>query len=106
MAVINNIKELTRGDTGMYSITLYDEDGAEYIPDENDALTFYLLKKDCDDLTEAILVKDIPTDTMMLEITASESAELAKGSYAYRIRLKDSAGHEWTVVKSTLKIIC
>ena len=54
MAVINNIKELTRGDTGMYSITLYDEDGAEYIPDENDALTFYLLKKDCDDLTEAI----------------------------------------------------
>lgn len=106
MAIIKNDKELTRGDTGMYSITLYDADGNEYIPDTNDTLTFYLMKKDCDDLTEAILTKDIPIETMQLELLPSDTAELATGSYYYRIRLIDLVGHEWTVVKSKLKLIC
>lgn len=56
---VNNAKELTRGDTGLYSFALYDKEGAEYIPEEGETITFYLLNKDCDDLTEAILVKDI-----------------------------------------------
>lgn len=30
--IANNTKELTRGDTGLYSITLYDAEGGEYIP--------------------------------------------------------------------------
>lgn len=102
----NNIKEITRGDTGLFSVTLYDAEGAEYIPTEGETLTFYLLKKDCDDLTEAILVKDIPINTMQLELTASDTRALQKGSYPYRIRIIDTLGHEWTVVKSTLKIIC
>lgn len=106
MAIIRNDKELTRGDTGMYSITLYDADGNEYIPDPNDTLTFYLMKKDCDDLTEAILTKDIPTNTMQLELLPSDTASLDTGSYSYRIRLNDGNGHEWTVVKSKLKLIC
>lgn len=104
--VVNNSKEITRGDTGLFSVTLYDAEGAEYIPTEGETLTFYLLRKDCDDLTEAILVKDIPINTMQLELTASDTRELQKGSYPYRIRIIDTLGHEWTVVKSTLKIIC
>lgn len=103
---INNSKELTRGDTGLYSITLYDGDGDQYIPSEGEAVTFYLLKKNCDDLTEAILTKDIPVSTMELELEPSDTQDLAVGTYSYRIRIKDLAGHEWTVVKSTLKIIC
>ena len=104
--VINNSKELTKGDTGMYSITLYDGDGAEYIPDEGESLTFYLMKKNCDDLTEAILVKDIPVSTMQLELEPSDTRDLAVGTYYYRIRIRDLADHEWTVVKSQLKLIC
>lgn len=103
---VNNAKELTRGDTGLYSFALYDKEGTEYIPEEGETITFYLLNKDCDDLTEAILVKDIPVSTMQLELEASETANLSTGKYAYRIRLRDTLGHEWTVVKSTLKIIC
>ena len=68
--VVNNSKEITRGDTGLFSVTLYDAEGAEYIPTEGETLTFYLMKKDCDDLTEAILVKDIPVDTMQLELAS------------------------------------
>lgn len=104
--VVNNSKEITRGDTGLFSVTLYDAEGDEYIPTEGETLTFYLMKKDCDDLTEAILVKDIPVDTMQLELEPSDTRDLQTGSYAYRIRLRDTIGHEWTVVKSKLKIIC
>ena len=34
--VVNNSKEITRGDTGMFSITLYDAEGVEYIPTEGE----------------------------------------------------------------------
>ena len=106
MAMINNQKELTRGDTGLYTITLYDSDGSEYIPDENEIVTFYLLKKNCDDLEDAILTKDIPTDTMLLELEPSDTLGLQTATYPYRIRLRDAVGHEWTVIKSQIKIIC
>lgn len=106
MAIINNSKELTRGDTAIFSVTLRDLDGDEYIPSANETLTFYLLKKDCDDLTKAVLVKDIPTNRMELELTPSETKELDTGSYSYRIRLRDEEAHEWTVVKSKIKVIC
>ena len=104
--MINNTKELIKGDTGLYSLTLYDADGHEYEPAEGASLTFYLMKKDCDDLTEALIIKPIPIETMQLELLPSDTAELATGSYYYRIRLIDPVGHEWTVVKSKLKLIC
>lgn len=102
----SNAKELTRGDTGLYSITLYDSNGDQYIPAEGEALVFYLLNKNCDDVSEAILTKNIPIETMQLELEPSDTRDLAIGTYAYRIRVKDTAGHEWTVVKSSIKIIC
>lgn len=104
--VINNAKELTRGDTGLYTITLYDASGNEYVPSQDETVTFYLLKKNCDDLSDAILAKDIPTDTMLLELEPSDTISLQTGTYPYRIRLRDAVGHEWTVIKSQLKIIC
>lgn len=106
MATYNNMKELTRGDTGLYTITLYDAEGNEYVPTEGEVVTFYLLKKNCDDLSEAILVKDIPIDTMLLELEPSDTIDLQTSTYSYRIRLRDTVGHEWTVIKSQLKIIC
>lgn len=106
MALIKNDKELTRGDTGLFSITLYAADGTEYVPTEGEMVTFYLLKKNCDDLSDAILTKDIPISEMLLELTPSETANLDTGTYPYRIRLRDTVGHEWTVIKSQLKIIC
>lgn len=106
MATFNNMKEHTRGDTGLFSITLYDAEGAEYIPTEGETLTFYLMEKNCDDLTEAILVKDIPVSTMQLELEPSDTINLATKTYSYRIRIRDTVGHEWTVVKSTFKLIC
>lgn len=106
MAIMNNSKEVTRGDTGLFSIALFDADGDPYVPDPNDVLTFYLLDKDCDELSDAVLTKVIPTNTMQLELLPSETAALSIKTYAYRIRIKDTFNHEWTVVKSKLKVIC
>lgn len=106
MATMNNTKELTRGDTGMYSIYLYDEEGDALVPSASDTVTFYLLGKDCDDLSTALIIKDIPTNTMKLELEPSDTASLNTGTYPYRIRYKDAVGHEFTVVKSKLKIVC
>lgn len=104
--IVNNAKEHTRGDTGLFSITLYDLEGTEYIPTDGETLTFYLMDKNCDELTEAILVKDIPVDTMQLELEPSDTRDLPTKTYSYRIRIRDTVGHEWTVVKSTFKLIC
>ena len=102
---INNNKEVTRGDTAMFSVTLYDQEGTEYIPTTGEIVRFYLLKKGCDDLDDALLVKDIPIDTMQLELTPSET-DIATGTYPYKVRLIDQLGHEWTAIKAQLKIIC
>lgn len=106
MAIINNEKEVTRGDTSLFSVSLYDAEGAEYVPVEGDVLTFYLLNKGCDEISEAILTKNIPISTMQLELTPSETASLSLGTYAYRVRIRDTFGHEWTVIKSKIKVIC
>ena len=106
MAKFNNDREATKGDTAMWSLTLYDEQGDEYTPSVGESLMFYLLKKDCDDLDEALLTKSIPIPSMQLELTPSETGSLAVGSYAYKVRLTDTLGHEWTVIKAKLKVTC
>lgn len=105
MATFNNTKEQTRGDSGLFSITLYDQEGAEYIPSVGEIVRFYLLKKNCDDLADALLTKDIPISTMQLELTPQET-DIPVGTYQYKVRLIDQLGHEWTVIKSQIKIIC
>lgn len=106
MAMINNSKEITRGDTALFSITLYGVDGEEYIPTTGEVVTFYLLKKNCDDLDSALLTKEIDIEAMQLELTPAETKALDTGTYAYRVRIRDILGREYTVIKSTLKVIC
>ena len=106
MARFNNDREATKGDTAMWSLTLYDEQGDAYVPSVGEVLTFYLLKKECDDLSEALLTKNIPIPGMQLELTPQETGALAVGSYAYKVRITDLGGHEWTVIKAKLKVIC
>lgn len=106
MAIIRNDKEITRGDTALFSITLYGIDGEEYIPTPGEVVTFYLLKKNCDELEDALIVKDVPIPDMQLELTPSETRSLDTGTYPYRVRLRDVLGREYTVIKSTLKVVC
>ena len=75
---------LVQGDTLQTLITLKYPDGSIYEPEEGDKLRF-ALKMEIDD-ENPIIVKEIPTDTMTLELT-SEETDLEVGNYIYDIEL-------------------
>lgn len=69
----NNII-LTRGDTLVTSVTIYDESGEIYTPGKDDVVRF-ALKKNYNDETPIIL-KVIPSDTMVLRLESSDTKQL------------------------------
>ena len=93
---------LVQGDTLQTLITLKYPDGSIYEPEEGDKLRF-ALKMEIDD-ENPIIVKEIPTETMTLELTSDET-KLEVGSYVYDIEL--SVGdYVNTVIPNAKMIIC
>ncbi len=87
---------LTRGDTGILEISLVDGDGNPYIPIEGDRLRFAMKKKFTD--PDCLILKQIPLDTMLLEIKPEDTKSLAFSRYVYDIEFTDSVGHVSTVI--------
>lgn len=96
--------ELTRGDTGLFTVYLVDEDNMSYTPQAGSTLRFALSKKYGSTRSECLVVKDIPIDTMTLEIEPSDTKTLAFGDYVYDIELTDPFGRVSTVVMAKFKI--
>ena len=93
---------LVQGDTLQVLISLKYGDGTEYEPEPGDKLRF-ALKMDIDD-ENPIIIKEIPTDTMTLELTPEET-NLEVGNYVYDIEL--SVGdYVNTVIPNAKMIIC
>lgn len=81
----NNII-LTRGDTLVTNITIYDESGEVYIPGDTDKIRFAIKKTYNDE--EPILLKNIPVDTMVLRLESSDTKLLEQpASYVYDIQI-------------------
>lgn len=99
----NNIV-LTRGDTGIFSVSLVQEDGEEYTPQEGSSMRFALAKKYGSTKGECLIVKDIPTDTMVLEIEPGDTDELPFGDYLYDIEFTDQFGRVSTVIMAKFKV--
>ena len=93
---------LVQGDTLQALITLKYPDGTIYEPEENDRLRF-ALKVDIED-ESPLIVKEIPTDTMTLELT-SEETDLEVGQYVYDIELS-IGDYVNTVIPNAKMIIC
>ena len=93
---------LVQGDTLQTLITLKYPDGSIYEPEEGDRLRF-ALKMDIDD-ENPIIVKEIPTDTMTLELTSDET-DLEVGNYIYDIELS-IGDYVNTVIPNAKMIIC
>lgn len=100
----HNDIELTRGDTGLFTIELKSTDGEDYEPQEGSSLRFAVAKKYGATESECDLIKEIPIDTMTLEITAEESKALPFGNYLYDIQFTDPFGRVSTVIMAKLKI--
>lgn len=94
---------LTRGDTFTALITITDSDGNVYIPNTGDKIRF-AMKTDYSD-EAPLLVKDIPIDTMILELEPGDTKSLAFGKYVYDIELTKATGEVDTfITKAILKL--
>lgn len=100
----NNNISITRGDTGIFTISLVDKDGEPYIPAEGSSIRFAMSKKYGSTQGDLLIEKDIPIDTMTLELEPNDTKHLNFGSYLYDIQLTDEAGRVSTVVMANVKI--
>ena len=94
---------LTRGDTFMVAIEMYDSEGNVYTPSEGDAIRF-AAKASYEDIIP-LIKKDIPINTMLLELEPKDTKELPFGTYVYDIQLTKSSGEVDTFIsKAKLKL--
>lgn len=93
---------LTRGDTLLAHVTPKQGD-EEYIPQDGDHIRFAMKKSYRD--TEALIVKQIPIDTCLLELEPEDTKELQMDkTYVYDIELTYADGKVDTFISGTLKL--
>lgn len=88
---------LTRGDTLAVQVVIK-RDGEPYSPEDGDQVRFALkhnkLKSDksgyIDD--DPLIVKDIPIDTLVLQLDPEDTRDLAFGTYVYDIEITFADG--------------
>lgn len=99
----NNII-LTRGDTLLLEIKMIKQ-GETYIPIEGETLRFAMKNKYSDPDQKVILVKNIPIDTLILELEPEDTKNLPmRSKYVYDIQFTDIDGRVDTFIKGTLTI--
>lgn len=102
-----NTIHLTRGDTFQTQIIIK-QDGEEYIPDPGDIIRFAAKR---DELNhngtqfldkEPLILKEIPTDTMILRLDPEDTAGLDFDVYAYDIEITMVSGRVDTFISDKL----
>lgn len=93
---------LTRGDTCIVQIVVKDDKDADYVPTAGDNIRFACKKTYNDD--EVLIMKDIPTDTLILKIDPEDTKDLVFGDYVYDIQLTKANGDVDTFI-TTSKLI-
>jgi len=86
----DNTIMLTRGDTARIQVTITSADGSVYEPTEADHVRFAVKKRYTD--KEPLLLIDIPTSTMLLEILPEHTSSLSFGTYRYDIQITMADG--------------
>lgn len=89
---------LTRGDSAYITISLKNNSGATYTPVSGDKIYFRL--KEGIFGNNLLLVKEINTSTLRLELTPSDTANLNFATYRYEIELVTASGDRFTVIEN------
>ena len=88
---------MTRGDTFVAKVKIT-KDGEEYTPEPGDVVRFAVkhseLNEDKSDYVdkEPLILKDIPIETMLLQLDPENTKHLAFGTYVYDIEITFSDG--------------
>lgn len=94
---------LTRGDTFMADIKIFQQNGDQYVPVEGDTIRF-ALKKAVNN-TEVLIERDIPISTMMLVLNPEDTKKLEFGKYVYDIQLTKASGEVDTFITKSMFIL-
>ena len=96
---------LTRGDTFKGQISVTDKDGNPYELQEGDTVRFAMKKSYLDADEDVLIVKQIPTDTLILTLNPEDTKELPFGTYVYDVQLTSAAGEVDTfITKASLTL--
>lgn len=91
----NNI-HLTRGDTMFLEIQLTNENGNEYTPAETDRV-FFRVKRNAN-AKEVLISKEIPTDSMVLQLDEADTKDMKFGTYYYEVELVTGDNYHFTAI--------
>ena len=94
---------LTRGDTAYLEIELITQMGESYTPVYGDKL-FFRLKKSANK-GSLLLEKEININTLTLELSPEDTANLEFGSYCYEVELVTALGQHFTVIENATFIL-
>ena len=83
----NNINiRIIKGNTFREKVRIINDARLGYVPCAGDEVIFSVFNRYTDETP--LFEKKIPYDTMVLELTAKETAKMRYGNYVFKIRLK------------------
>ena len=91
---------LTRGDSFYVQVVMKNEDKTDYTPQPGDSVRFALKKRYQD--AEPLILKQIPTDTLILHLIPEDTKELPFGKYVYDIELTKANGDVDTFIYESI----
>lgn len=102
--VVGNNISLTRGDTLILTVSMKRDD-EPYTPQTGENVRFAMKAKYTDPDDAVLILKEIPIDTMILEIDPEDTKPLKfNKTYVYDIQYTDLQGHVDTFIKGTFKL--
>ena len=96
---------LTRGDSLPLRLTNLQKNDEPYTPDPEDSIRFAMKRRYKDPDEEVVVVKSIPTDTLILNIEPEDTKGLDMGkTYVYDIQITDKYGFVSTFIEGDFTI--
>ena len=86
---------LTRGDSGIFNISLQNQNGKAYTPQQGDSLQFALSEGFG---KEPLIIKAIPINTCTLELEPNDTKNLKFKKYKYDIQFTSAIGQVSTII--------
>ena len=83
---------MTRGDTMQAQVEIYDNEGQPYVPSEGDRVRFAMKEKSKRSSSVVLLQKEIPINTLILQLDPQDTERFDFGEYGYDIELTKANG--------------
>lgn len=95
---------IVQGSAFSADLKITNDDGTEYIPESGDTIEFGVKQNSTD--TSYLIVKQISTNDLKLNLYPADTQSLAPGDYIYRIELTKATGEVLTIInESRLRIL-